>query len=92
MISTQQILNNIVNMQRDTQQALPVIPNNGNPGGANNMPHTGTPVAQPQAQPAVQDKFAWLKPSPSMDNVRRMIAEKQVVPSQNAPMPVRSTP
>lgn len=45
MRSTQQILRSVMDMQGDAQQALPVIPNNGNPMGANNMPHRRVPIA-----------------------------------------------
>lgn len=49
-------------IQQNAQAALPVIPNNGNPGGAHNMP---------------QDRFAWLQPSEAMVNVQKFLAERQ---------------
>ena len=63
MLSTQQVLQSLIDMQANAQQALPVIPNNGNPRGANNMPRTGGAlpprqgpstggVMLPQQQPA----------------------------------------
>lgn len=58
-------------IQSDVQQALPVIPNNGNPAGAYNMPHAGQPVQQ-QATPV--DPFAWLKPSAYMEEVKTRLA------------------
>lgn len=87
MVSTQDILNNIINMQRNAQEALPIIPNNGNPGGANNMPRAAAPPmsvplpaqqrapAPPMAAPQqpVEDKWGWLKASPAMSNVRKML-------------------
>ena len=57
-------------IQSDVQQALPVIPNNGNPAGAYNMPHAGQ---QEQAAP-VNDPFAWLKPSVYMEEVKTRLA------------------
>ena len=52
MLSTQQVLQSLIDMQANAQQALPVIPNNGNPRGANNMPrNTGiVPPHMRQAQ------------------------------------------
>lgn len=58
-------------IQSDVQQALPVIPNNGNPAGAYNMPQAGQPVQQ-QAAPV--DPFAWLKPSAYMEEVKTRLA------------------
>lgn len=40
-------------MQQDAQAALPVIPNNGNPGGVYNAPQTGG-VVPPQSAPIPQ--------------------------------------
>ena len=57
-------------IQSDVQSALPVIPNNGNPAGAYNMPHAGQ---QEQAAP-VNDPFAWLKPSVYMEEVKTRLA------------------
>ncbi len=66
------------NLQQNAQASLPVIPNNGNPNGANNMPAQTIPQqAAPQA-----DQFAWLKASPSMDLIREMLAQ----PIQKAPV------
>lgn len=98
MASSHQVLQAIADMQREGQERLPVIPNNGNPAGAHNMPH------QPQAPaPApVEDKYAWLKPSQAVDNIRALTssigtqapAVQPVVPAvqQQAPvLPVRAT-
>ena len=57
-------------IQSDVQSALPVIPNNGNPAGAYNMPQAGQ---QEQAAP-VNDPFAWLKPSVYMEEVKTRLA------------------
>lgn len=88
MLSTPQILQSMIDMQANAQQALPVIPNNGNPAGANNMPHNrgvvpphmqqsqqtpptggGLPANQ-QAPSPMAERYPWLKPSQSMDNIR----------------------
>lgn len=58
-------------IQSDVQSALPVIPNNGNPGGAYNMPHS---PAEQQQQVAAPDPFAWLKPSGYMEEVKNRLA------------------
>lgn len=64
MAGAQQMLASLGNMQQNAQAALPVIPNNGNPAGAYNMPQTGqTPPA-----PAGPD-LSWLQPSPHMQEV-----------------------
>lgn len=61
-------------LQQGIQESLPVIPNNGNPGGANNMP------ASPQGeQAAPPDPYAWLKPSPYMEKVTEMLADSSVL-------------
>lgn len=60
-------------IQSDVQSALPVIPNNGNPAGAYNMPQASGENAQAGAQvPA--DPFAWLKPSAYMEEVKSRLA------------------
>jgi hypothetical protein len=78
MSSTQELLQAITGLQERAQDALPVLPNNGNPRGANNMPKV---VQQPQqAAPApVQppDRFPWLKASPAMDGIRNMLESRR---------------
>lgn len=77
MADSQQILQAIAQMQQVGQERLPVIPNNGNPAGAYNMPQQGTtPVAQ------APGKFDWVKPSPAMARIRAMSAppQPQVIP------------
>lgn len=69
MANSQQVLQAIASMQRDGQERLPIIPNNGNPAGAHNMPQQEPPTAQ-QAPPP--DKYAWLQPSQSVANIRAM--------------------
>jgi hypothetical protein len=68
MPNIQELLQAVLNMQSDAQGALPVIPNNGNPAGANNMPHT---IDAPPSPVPVKD---WSKGSPSMDNIRALLA------------------
>lgn len=101
MISTQQILNGIVDMQARAQEALPVIPNNGNPMGAHNMastPAATAPITQP-ALPTQQPKFPWLEPSQSMNNITQMLAARrdsfmksQTTPYQSQPAVPVQTP
>lgn len=60
-------------LQQDVQSNLPIIPNNGNPGGVYNMPHQG----QPQQRAAPEDPYAWLKPSPYMEQVKSILFGQQ---------------
>lgn len=71
MSIVEQLVHALVGMQGNAQAALPVVPNNGNPAGANNMPHNGSPDAGgPMPGAGVRD---WSKPSASMDNIRQML-------------------
>src|SRR6478609_7669515 len=80
MANYQEILQSVLDMQHNAQTALPVIPNNGNPNGANNMPTNGTPVAGPA--PAPQDNTpAWVRPSASMDQLYQMLQQPIQGPS-----------
>ena len=72
MATTQQILSAITGMQRNTQQANPVIPNNGNPGGANNMPQQ----TQEPEKPSGPD-LSWLQPSPAMQSLTQYMPQRQ---------------
>lgn len=86
MADTQSILHNITNMQRNAQEALPVMPNNGNPGGAYNMPAQAPQEQQPAPPPP--DPYAFLKPSPYMDGVRAILAgQAQSLAAQQQPTP-----
>ena len=60
---TPQTLQAINDMQVNVQTGLPVIPNNGNPAGAYNMPQHLGGAMPAQAAP---DPYAWLQPSPAM--------------------------
>ena len=105
MLSTQQILQSVMDMQANAQQALPVIPNNGNPAGANNMPHNNTtplPMRRRAPNPSggydgsgiipphmrqqtpgqgqgstMAERYPWLKPSSSMDNIRGYLSSRR---------------
>lgn len=72
MNNTQAVLAAMSRMQSNAQAALPVSPNNGNPGGAYNMPHGGQ-QAQPAAPP---DPWPWLQPSPFMQSLQQDLASR----------------
>lgn len=92
MINHQGVLDAVTNMQQNAQAALPVIPNNGNPQGANNMQAAGQ-----QAQPAVQGApvqpqksdyyYPWLAPSPHMQALASRIGsyQPQIAPARPVP-------
>jgi hypothetical protein len=61
-------------IQQNIQGQLPVIPNNGNPAGAYNMPQVAS-VGAPQ-QVAPPNPYQWVEPSQSMTNVREMLAKQ----------------
>lgn len=73
MASAQQMLASVSNLQQNAQAALPVIPNNGNPGGAYNMPQN---VQAPAAKPAGPD-LSWLQPSEHMQSVNQTLQSLQ---------------
>lgn len=77
MATTQQMLSAITGMQENAQAALPVIPNNGNPAGANNMPQQQAPSPGPAA-PAVP-AMPWLAPSASMQLFQQQLAARQAI-------------
>lgn len=56
-------------LQQNAQRNLPVIPNNGNPQGANNMPSAPT-----SAPPAVAPPPMWSQPSPGMEMIKQFLA------------------
>lgn len=62
---TPQTLQAINDMQVNVQSGLPVIPNNGNPAGAHNMPQ-GVGQAMPRPSPSWSEKFPWMQQSPFM--------------------------
>ncbi len=72
MASTNELLAATLGMQASAQASLPVIPNNGNPAGAHNMPQ------QQEAAPAAPAyPYPWMAPSPHMENIKRRIAGMQ---------------
>lgn len=73
MATTQQILSAITGLQENAQAAVPVIPNNGNPGGANNMPQMQD---QAPVKPTGPD-LSWLQPSPAMQGMMQTLQSKQ---------------
>lgn len=73
MASAQEILSAVNSMQANAQAALPVMPNNGNPGGAHNMPQqNGAAPAAPTGP-----DLSWLKASPAMEQLRASSAQRQ---------------
>lgn len=88
MASTNQLLAAITDMQPNAQSNMPVVPNNGNPAGAHNMPQQE--AAAPQS--LSQQHYPWLAPSPHMQNILRRVQTQQqnaqqavVAPQQVAP-------
>lgn len=74
MASSQQMLSSLLDMQTNAQAALPVIPNNGNPNGAYNMPQEAATPAP--AQPAGPD-LSWLGPSQHMQTFANTLQSMQ---------------
>lgn len=74
MATSQQMLSSLLDMQGNAQAALPVIPNNGNPNGAYNMPQQDTAPAP--AQPAGPD-LSWLAPSQHMQTFNNTLQSMQ---------------
>lgn len=62
-------------IQSDLQSSLPIIPNNGNPGGAYNM----APAEEGKPTQAPVDPYAWLKPSPYMEQVKKVLAQQDAL-------------
>lgn len=77
MASTQELLTAINNIQPNAQAALPVLPNNGNPRGAYNMPPRDTMEGAVARLPAFQKDFSWLQPSQYMKNVQEMLNQRR---------------
>lgn len=74
MASMQELLSAVNGMQSNAQAALPVLPNNGNPAGAYNMPQSGGGPAQPA--PRGPD-LTWLQPSDSMQRMHAMLLQRR---------------
>lgn len=78
-MNTNSILTAVRDMQPNAQAALPVIPRNGNPQGANNMPQRGPvntgplpPHMTPQRR-TPEDFYPWLQQSVHMDTFRDVL-------------------
>ena len=71
MATTPQMLQAINGMQANTQAQLPVIPNNGNPGGAYNMASAEPATA---GLPSNPNPLAWMEPSEYMMNIKQLLA------------------
>jgi hypothetical protein len=71
MASTQQILEAMSGLQETAQGQVPVIPNNGNPGGAYNMASAEGPTA---GLPSNPNPLAWLEPTEYMQNIKQLLA------------------
>lgn len=63
--------------QRDVQQSiqsqLPVVPNNGNPGGAYNMQQVASAEPVPTNFRTSPNPFQWVEPSEYMENIRYIL-------------------
>lgn len=78
MSSPQQILSSLLDMQKSAQGNLPVLPNNGNPAGAHNMP-----AAKEGAAPAAPSMHAipWMNPSPAFAAIQERLAKMRGGPA-----------
>lgn len=74
MPSTQELLQAVTTMQANAQANLPVMPNNGNPRGAYNMPNGIAPIDPGQNQDQ-QYFHSWMRPSKSMDMIQQMLSQ-----------------
>lgn len=74
MSSQQELMSAVQSMQANAQANLPVIPNNGNPNGAYNMPRTPPTRTVPTPKPA---QFSWLEPSPAMQQLQETMQQRQ---------------
>lgn len=88
-----ELIDAVMNMQQNAQGNLPVIPNNGNPNGANNMPG-GKYGAKPHVpnQPRPGGDPSWLAPSPAMEEIKRLLSGQNQPPGHVGIMPVPNQP
>lgn len=85
MADFSQAIQAALGMQQNAQTSLPVLPNNGNPMGANNMPGALSPQGAPSPVAAnAVNHYPWLAPSPSMDVIHQMLQN----PFQNTVHPI----
>lgn len=75
MAVSQELLSAVSNIQPNAQAGLPVMPNNGNPGGVYNMPAQVTQEAN--AAPTVKPGYEWLLPDPSLARVDELLNIQQ---------------
>lgn len=73
MSSQQELMSAVQSMQANAQANLPVIPNNGNPNGAYNMPRNPA-AAAPAERP---NPLGWLEPSPAMQQLQQTMQQRQ---------------
>lgn len=73
MNNTAAVLAAMSNMQSNIQTANPVIPNNGNPAGAYNMPQGQAATQQPSPN---MDRYAWIQPSPYMAYLQSSLQDR----------------
>lgn len=76
MATTQEIMSAMSAVQRNAQQGLPVIPNNGNPQGVYNMPADQMRPPLPATQNKGPD-LSWLQPSQHMAMIQAMLSQQQ---------------
>lgn len=87
MASMQELLAAMSNIQPDAQAALPVLPNNGNPAGAYNMPASAGAAAPAVVRPPIAPKdFSWLQSSQYMRNVQDMLNQRRTAGATQQPM------
>lgn len=93
MPTTQEILQALSGMQQNAQANVPVIPNNGNPAGAYNMPYQQTNNGQPNTLPPVSGQpdqghyYPWMNPSPMLEAVRHLFGNGGAMPNQTNGVP-----
>lgn len=84
-----QLLGNVMGrMQESAQAAVPVTPANGNPNGAYNMPQGGQPA---MAAPSVI-QYSTSSPSPFMQNIQGLLAQRQQALTQGTMQPAMQAP
>lgn len=89
MATTQELLAAMNNIQPDAQAGLPVLPNNGNPAGAYNMPPSAGMAAPAVVRPHIAPKdFSWLQSSQYMRNVQDMLNQRRTAGATQQPAAV----
>lgn len=86
-----ELLASVLDLDKNAQTNLPVLPNNGNPAGAYNMPVAtgGNTPAQAMPKPQLPNRdLSWMQPSPYMRNVQDMLNRRRTggnMPPQTQP-------